>query len=411
MLLATRNAHPRDEKITFEEIGHKYTIEGMNEKPISVTTLIHNFFPVFNSNLVCIKMMKSPKWPESNYFEDTKKYIKNKLKKKRIIEVFNLILDSMIEEYEDPELVYLKSAKRKMDKMKNAEELIDTLKNLISLADDSELVYLNETKDNMRKMKITLDVDALIDDLFTSSKPSDDLEETKKLFKKKIRKELNKRNAEVNLSEKVDKLMRSPKWPKSKYFKMAKEHIKKGWAKSGKEASNLGTLMHADIELFLNNENPLKPASIEFSYFLKFWKEFIEEHPGFGVFRTEWLIYDEVKKLAGSIDCVLTNEEGEVIILDWKRSKEIKKKNKFEKGLGPFSTLENCNYNHYMLQLNIYRHVLETKYDKRVVGMYIVVLHPDNETYLIFPIDRYNISKIWNSLFSDSKKSKTHDRD
>jgi ATP-dependent exoDNAse (exonuclease V) beta subunit len=253
MLLAKTNPHPRDQNIKFQDEGHIYTIAGVVDRPISVTTLIHNFFPAFNSDLVISKMMKGSNW--------------------------------------------------------------------------------------------------------------------------------------IN----------------SKYFGQSKEQIKDGWKKSGEEASKLGTLMHADIERYLNNEKVLNPTSIEFKYFLSFWQEFNKVNQGFYPHRTEWLVYDEDKKLAGSIDCVLSNASGELVILDWKRSKEIKMENKYEKGIGPFACFDNCNLWHYTMQLNLYRHVLETRYGKTVLGMYIVVLHPNNDSYLVHLIQRYNIAAVWDSLFEHSE--------
>ena len=65
-------------------------------------------------------------------------------------------------------------------------------------------------------------------------------------------------------------------------------------------------------------------------------------------------------------------------IYDWKRSKEIKKFNSFSNGNPPVEHLPDCNYWHYSLQLNTYKYMLEKNYGERVVGMYLVCLHPNN---------------------------------
>lgn len=290
--LERKNSHPRDDKIVFTEEGHLYDIEGLDKRPISVTTIIHDNFPKFDSDVVISKMMKSPKWSSS------------------------------------------------------------------------------------------------------------------------------------------------------KYYGMTKYEIKKKWSDDGKDASSKGTLMHEDIERYFNKEEVLNPNSVEFSYFLKFWEEFQQVNPGFEPYRTEWLVYDKgvdevsdeskdksaVKEhdkgmdevcdeskdksadkekdkekdkenaVAGSIDFLLKDKYGRIVIVDWKRSKEIKEENKFEKGLGVFSHLDNCNFWHYSLQLNIYRHILETRYNKEVVGMYIAVFHPDNSSHITHLIPRYDISSIWGTL-------------
>ena len=54
--LAIKNAHPRDKLVTFEEVGHKYTVDG-DDDYMSVTTWNHKHFEEFNPD-AAIKMMK-----------------------------------------------------------------------------------------------------------------------------------------------------------------------------------------------------------------------------------------------------------------------------------------------------------------------------------------------------------------
>lgn len=182
--------------------------------------------------------------------------------------------------------------------------------------------------------------------------------------------------------------------PSSKYYNMTKEQIKSNWEKDRDLAASLGTKMHADIERYFNDIPVENPDTVEFKYFTRFWQDFIQVNPHCKPYRTEWLIYDETRKISGSIDFVLEIPNGDLVILDWKRSKQIKKENRFEKGIAPLNNLDNCNFNHYMLQLNLYRHILETKYDKKVIGMYLVILHPDNSNYIVEPIPMYDVTCI-----------------
>lgn len=270
-MLAQINAHPRDSKIRFQDEGHIYFIEGMEGHPISVTTLIHKFFPDFNSDKVIAHMMKSKNWEQSPYFG------------------------------------------------------------------------------------------------------------------------------------------------------MTKEEIQQQWKENGEKASALGTAMHNAIEDYINDEAagkvscgkelqlaesklpifpPVPTQTIEFGYFLRFWKELKVGTADFKAYRTEWLVFDEEKRLAGSIDLVLSNSKGDIIICDWKRSKEIKFNNKYQKGLKVLSHLEDCNYEHYCLQLNIYRHLLETKYGKKVVGMFLVIFHPNQSQHQLInvPKRQKEIDDIWDLL-------------
>lgn len=196
----------------------------------------------------------------------------------------------------------------------------------------------------------------------------------------------------------IEGMMKSKKWPESKYYGKTKEEIKKMWKDSGEMASKLGTMMHNDIERFFNEEEVLNPNTKEFNHFKQFWHEFQKSNPGFKPWRTEMLVYDEDVGIAGSIDFIVADKDGNIIIVDWKRSKEIKKENKYEKGLGIFSGLDNCNYNHYSLQVNIYRHILETKYNKKIVGLYLAIFHPDNEYYDVHMINYIDINPLWKTL-------------
>lgn len=251
-------------------------------------------------------------------------------------------------------------------------------------------------------------------------------------------------------------MMKKKDWEQSKYFGMTPEEIKKQWEENGKKQSGLGTDMHEAIEIYIDNEVylqqpldikvpspeecktapaapeagfPIKVPTVEeqtkwniprlpsvgsqisrdskeFGFFLDFWTELKKKHPNIKVYRTEWKVYDVDKFIAGSIDLVLVNENGEIIICDWKRSKEIKFKGwedrngNRKKGFGIFSHLDDCNFIHYTLQLNIYRHLLELHYGKKVIGLYLVICHPNYERPEVIPVERLEkeIIDFWDSL-------------
>lgn len=178
----------------------------------------------------------------------------------------------------------------------------------------------------------------------------------------------------------IKRMMSSKKWPESKYFGMTAEEIKRSWDRNRDEAASAGTIMHYDIECYYNNcldPNFVWTDSTEGVYFLQFLKDWAHLKP----YRTEWTVFHEDLKLAGSIDMTFENIDGSLEIYDWKRSRGI---SKIPNG-GKFSTtpciehLPDSNFWHYSLQLNIYRHILETKYNKQVTGMYLICLHPDNK--------------------------------
>lgn len=193
----------------------------------------------------------------------------------------------------------------------------------------------------------------------------------------------------------ISKMMASRKWKDSKYYGMAAEEIKAQWAASGKEASEAGTRMHLDIEHF-NNAEPVgnlegdawtpNPGP-EWDYFLRYDTKHRVAR-GFTPFRTEWLVFKEDIKLAGSIDMLYKKPDGSLAIYDWKRAKEMKYENSYQSGLPPLDHLPDTNYWHYSLQLNIYRRILEELYDVTVSELALVVLHPNNPTYQVIMLNR-----------------------
>jgi len=193
----------------------------------------------------------------------------------------------------------------------------------------------------------------------------------------------------------IENMMSGVSWKKGhKYWGMTVEEIKLQWSETGSASANLGTDVHYEIECFMNNtnlkpnythkelyedymskENKLKEMTLEWQYFI----EFVKDTPELKPYRTEWKVFYEEYKLAGSIDMIYENPDGTISIYDWKRSKNITRINYFNK----FAlTKEIChipdsNYWHYALQLNTYKFILERKYGKTVKDLYLVRLHPD----------------------------------
>lgn len=179
------------------------------------------------------------------------------------------------------------------------------------------------------------------------------------------------------------------KWPG-----MSISEIKDEWSEKGRIAATRGTKLHRYIELFYNavdittleEVNKHSELDIEIEMFYKFVQQL---PPEYIPYRTEWFIFYEKYSLAGSIDMVFQvdpKSPRKIAIYDWKCSKEIKKKNKYEKTKEPLSHLDDCNYNHYALQLNLYKHILEKKYDYQVVEMVLVILHRNFEDYQLIKL-------------------------
>jgi hypothetical protein len=180
---------------------------------------------------------------------------------------------------------------------------------------------------------------------------------------------------------------------RSAYYGMDPQDIKDQWARATQDGSDL----HEQIELFFDQYAGLGEVvpemvapSVEFGFFLDYFRDHClgKMRP----YRSEWYVFDEDEdvRVCGSIDMLFSDIADEtnrrLFIVDWKRSKEIRTRNVFEKGYGPCSHYDSCNHVQYSLQLNLYKYILEAKYDKVIVGMMLVILHPTNKTYKLFPV-------------------------
>lgn len=189
---------------------------------------------------------------------------------------------------------------------------------------------------------------------------------------------------EFDREKSVYNLMNSKDWKYHELYGKKKEEIFDIWSERNRIAIEKGVILHQDIENYLN-KIPIENNSIEFEYF----KKFLSENK-MNVYRTEWKIFDETLKLAGTIDMCSRNNNGDICIYDWKRSKSIIRKKKYPtfSNLPELYHMENTNFNHYSLQLNLYKYILEKKYNVKVSGMFLVCLHPENKNndYLLYNV-------------------------
>ncbi len=111
------------------------------------------------------------------------------------------------------------------------------------------------------------------------------------------------------------------------------------------------------------------------------------------------MIYDEELKIAGSIDMLYMNKNGNLDIYDWKRCKNITKENYWRSSTTKcIGHLPDSNFWHYSLQLNVYKYILERNYDVKIDDLYIVCLHPNQTSYIKMKIP--NLKDEIDALFS-----------
>lgn len=208
--------------------------------------------------------------------------------------------------------------------------------------------------------------------------------------------------------------MRKKKKMKKIYRGLTDHQIRDSWTKLGDESRRLGTIIHEKIEQFYEfmkyRDGDLctipEDVDIELSQFNKFHERKRQE---WTPYRSEWRVYlTEPRRIAGTIDMVYVvsfdrfESTLDVVIVDWKRSKKIKKF-ACNKGIGPCGKINNSNYFKYSIQLSMYKHMLENAHgfnykgitfkNINVVDMFLVVMHPSHKCYKMFKCVDFTCSR------------------
>ena len=117
----------------------------------------------------------------------------------------------------------------------------------------------------------------------------------------------------------------------------------------------------------------------------------------------EVIIYREELKISGTIDLLLFDKNSDsYIIMDWKTSKKIDTKSyRNKRGVLPAtSDIADTKFNHYALQLSLYRYLLETYYGLKI-SQHIIIHLKDHECLgLHAPYMKDNIIKMVETLRS-----------
>lgn len=169
-----------------------------------------------------------------------------------------------------------------------------------------------------------------------------------------------------------------------------KEMILREWAAKGERARNLGTEMHDRIERYYLGE-PVQQW-MDDATFLRFaaFACDVRLRPA----RTEWRIFHEEARLAGTLDMLAFSADGNLQIWDWKRSSKVVgpsglpiTENAYGKtAYEPVGNLPDTVFHHYALQVSIYRRILEEKYRLHIASCHLGVFHPDYDRYWVVDI-------------------------
>lgn len=169
--------------------------------------------------------------------------------------------------------------------------------------------------------------------------------------------------------EKIDKELLSLYNISENDFNREQQAILDEWAAENRKSCERGTAIHAELEnsFYKAGKNvELKKFGIGGKFECK--KDYTELDLPYGVY-PEYLISrtsnDGILNIAGQVDLIVKNGN-EITIIDHKTNKEIKTKGFFNskskssvKMKYPLNNLEDCNFNHYQLQLSTYAWMLQ----------------------------------------------------
>lgn len=198
-----------------------------------------------------------------------------------------------------------------------------------------------------------------------------------------------------HFKEYFDSEMQAKKYVKKHKLKITWQELMEQWAEKGRKASEEGTILHAYAESLWNGWDMPRPDKNKTAFVERMHMDISEK---FILAKTELLVYSTTLRLAGQVDLLLRNEDRSAYaIMDYKFVKApLDKKSyyNFKTGgykmmKGPFRMLHDCNYNHYSIQMEIYRYLMGKTGDK-VVSKTLIVVTPDELIY-----DEGKDIKIW----------------
>ena len=159
---------------------------------------------------------------------------------------------------------------------------------------------------------------------------------------------------------------KSAKNKKSKWYGMTPEDIKAAWKAEANRATSLGTWYHNCRERDICELETIERSGVTVPIVKPIEIDGLKYSPdqklSDGVY-PEHMVYLKSAGLCGQSDLVEVIN-GEVHITDYKTNKEIKVEGYTnwegitQKMLGPVSHLDDCNLNHYALQLSLYMYII-----------------------------------------------------
>lgn len=163
------------------------------------------------------------------------------------------------------------------------------------------------------------------------------------------------------------------------------------WKNKRDYACDMGTRIHANQEKAMKEQTDFLPPQNERERQIMFHGfQAIQDMKaaGFVPLTAEQMIFSMSLKLAGTIDAIF--QKSRILwLVDWKTNEKIDRCNEYHNFMfPPAETLEDCAFNHYKLQLNLYERILKTDgYIPKIQTVKKMLIHLRPQSYEIINID------------------------
>ena len=137
--------------------------------------------------------------------------------------------------------------------------------------------------------------------------------------------------------------------------------------------------------------------------FLDFYRD---SSPALTPVAMELVVGDAELGVGGMVDGLFWNEKlQEYQIWDYKTNKQIRMHSEYRKRFKkPISFIEECEFESYSLQLNLYKYIIEKNTNIKIGRLYLVWLFEENESYQVIECKEYQL--IIELMFKNYKPTK-----
>ena len=197
----------------------------------------------------------------------------------------------------------------------------------------------------------------------------------------------------------VAQSIKSSKNKKSKWYGVPPEEIQAQWAQEAERAISAGTIYHDQRESDIVSHDTIERAGRAIPIIRPIHENGVKKSPSQrlteGIY-PEHFVYLKSAGLCGQSDRVEVIKDT-VDIIDYKTNKEIKTSSYknwegiSQKMLGPCAHLDDCNFNHYSLQLSAYMYIIlkhNPRYKPGKMMLHHVIFEKEGEDKYGNPINK-----------------------